>query len=156
MPNFIIAILFIVLCEGAGFIGSFVTFPAITGWYQTLIKPSFNPPNWIFGPVWTLLYAFMGIALYLVWKEGLTQKSKTAIIIFAVQLILNILWSYLFFYFKSPGLAFIEIIVLWFAILLTIVKFYAISKPAGLILIPYLAWVSFASLLNFYVFKLNP
>lgn len=156
MPSFVVFILFILVCEAAGFIGSFVTFPSIQGWYQTLNKPGFNPPNWLFGPVWTLLYVFMGIALYLVWKEGLTQKTKTAMIIFTVQLGLNILWSYLFFYFKSPGLAFVEIIVLWFAIFLTIVKFYAISKPAGLILVPYLAWVSFASILNFFVFELNP
>lgn len=146
----------ILVCQGVGIIGSFFTLPAISTWYTTLPKPSFNPPNWIFAPVWTLLFLLMGISLYLIWNRGLRGKeTKKAIFIFGVQLILNIIWSVLFFGLQSPLYAFIEIIILWFAILLTIISFYKISKAAAYLLLPYILWVTFASVLNFSILILN-
>ena len=146
----------ILVCQGAGAVGSLFTSPAISGWYATLQKPSFNPPNWVFAPVWTTLFLLMGIALYLVWISGAESKKKrTAILIFAVQLILNIFWSVLFFGLQSPLYAFIEIIILWLAILITIISFYKISKPAAYLLLPYILWVSFAAVLNFSILILN-
>jgi len=149
-------IISILICQGAGVVGSLFTSPAISTWYATIQKPSFNPPNWIFAPVWTLLFLLMGISLYLMWEKGLeNKKAKTAFFIFGVQLILNILWSILFFGLQSPLYAFIEIIILWLAILLTIISFYKISKPAAYLLLPYIIWVSFASVLNFSILILN-
>ena len=146
----------ILICQGVGVMGAFFTSPAISSWYVTLQKPSFNPPNWIFAPVWILLFLLMGISLYLVWEKGLeSKKVKTAIFIFAVQLILNTLWSILFFGLQSPLYAFIEIIILWLAILLTIISFYKISRTAAYLLLPYILWVSFASVLNFSILLLN-
>jgi len=132
-------------------VGSIFTTPAIPGWYATLQKPSFSPPNFLFAPVWTTLYILMGISLALI----LNKKNKTAIIFFVVQLVLNSLWSILFFGLKSPKLAFVEIIFLWLAILITILKFFKISKLAGWLFVPYLLWVSFASFLNLTIVKLN-
>lgn len=149
-------IISILICQGAGITGSLFTSPAIKGWYAWLEKPSFNPPNWIFAPVWTLLFLLMGISLYLVWEKGLeSKKAKTALSIFTVQLILNILWSFFFFGLQSPLLGFIEIVLLWFAILATILSFYRISSKAALLLVPYILWVSFATLLNFSIWQLN-
>jgi len=142
----------------AGLLGSLANFTSLNTWYQTLEKPFFNPPNWIFGPVWTLLFIMMGIALYLVWDSekwfGKKQR-KVALQIFALQMILNVLWSYLFFALQNSLLAFVEIIILWAVILWNIVVFYKIKKTAGWLLLPYLLWVSFASLLNFSLFWLN-
>lgn len=150
------ALVFVVVVELAGVIGSIFTSPAIGTWYATLNKPSFNPPNWIFAPVWTLLYLSMGICAFLIWEKGFNKKQvRTALLIFALQLFLNVLWSFLFFGLKSPSLAFVGIIVLWLAIAATIYVFYKISKPAGLILIPYILWVTFATLLNFSILILN-
>ena len=146
----------ILVCQGAGVVGSIFTSPAITTWYAQLQKPSFSPPNWIFAPVWTLLFLLMGVALYFVWSKGLEDKKvKTALFIFGVQLILNTLWSILFFGLQSPFYAFIEIIILWLAILLTIISFSRISKAAAYLLLPYILWVSFASILNFSILILN-
>lgn len=144
----------ILFCELAGGIGAIFTTPAINTWYATFEKPVFNPPNWLFAPVWTILFALMGIALYLIWINS-AQNKRSAYIIFFVQLILNILWSSIFFGAKLPGLALVEIIIMWLAVLLTIIYFYKISKPAGLILLPYLLWVSFATVLNYEIFILN-
>lgn len=139
----------IALCQGVGVLGSIVTIPAISTWYQTIKKPFFTPPNWIFGPVWTILFLLMGISLYLVWNKGLkSKKAKSVIRIFLIQLGLNFLWSLFFFGFHSPLLAFIDIIILWVAILLTILKVYKISKIAAYLLLPYLFWVTFATVLN--------
>ena len=138
----------------AAAVGSAFTTPAITGWYQALRKPSFSPPNSIFGPAWTVLYILMAYSLSLVWSIG-GPKAKTAMKIFGIQLFLNSLWSILFFGLKSPGLALAEIVVLWVMILLTILKFLKVSKTAGYLLFPYLAWVSFASILNLAIYKLN-
>lgn len=144
-------IISILICEFAGIIGSIFTSRSVTEWYPTLVKPSINPPSWIFAPVWTILFLLMGISLYLVWNK----KNKIALIFFSIQLGLNILWSIIFFGLKSPLFAFIEIILLWVSILITIIKFYKISKNAAYLLIPYLLWVTFAAILNFLIFKLN-
>ncbi len=146
----------ILICQGAGLVGSVFTSPAIPTWYATLQKPSFDPPNWVFAPAWILLFLLMGISLYLIWSKRLEDKEvKIAIVIFSSQLVLNILWSFLFFGFKSPLYAFIEIIILWLAILATIISFYRISRTAAYLLLPYILWVSFASVLNFSIMILN-
>ena len=144
------------ICQLAGVIGSIATFPSIPTWYATLNKPAFNPPNWIFGPVWTTLFTLMGIAAYLIWQIGYQNpKVKQALKIFALQLVLNSFWSILFFGLHNPLAAFIEIIVLWIAILTTIILFHRLSKAAGWLLVPYLLWVSFAALLNLTIVVLN-
>ena len=139
-----------------GSLGGFFTSSAVKGWYAVANKPSFNPPNWIFAPVWTLLYLLMGIALYLVWKSEAAQGIKQmAITIFTIQLLLNFFWSIIFFYAHQPGWAFLEIIALWGMILLTILWFGKISPTAAWLLLPYICWVSFASVLNYSIWKLN-
>jgi tryptophan-rich sensory protein len=146
----------ILLCQLAGAIGGFFTASSVKTWYATLTKPSFNPPSWLFSPVWITLYVLMGIALFLVWRKGLHHKGvKIAIYVFGVQLALNALWSILFFGLKMPLLAFIEILILWGFILVTLLKFKKISKLAGYLLLPYLLWVSFAAVLNFFLWHLN-
>jgi benzodiazapine receptor len=152
----LILFLSIIICQLAGFIGSIFTTPAIPNWYANINKPSFNPPNWVFAPVWTTLYLLMGIALFLVLRKGLSEKGiKTAFAVFVLQLVLNSLWSFLFFGLKSPLAAFIEIIFLLIAILISIILFFRISRVAGALLIPYIIWVSFASVLNFAIWQLN-
>ena len=146
----------IVVCQLAGMIGGLFTASSVDTWYATLTKPAFNPPNWLFSPVWITLYVLMAVALFLVWRQGLQIEGvKSALIVFGLQLALNTLWSLLFFGLKMPLLAFIEIVVLWCLILITIFKFKKISKIAGLLLIPYLLWVSFAAVLNFFLWYLN-
>lgn len=145
-------IISILLSFLASAVGSLFTAGSVSTWYTTLVKPGFNPPNWVFGPVWTILYLMIGISLYLVWIKKL---NKTAFIIFIIQLFLNALWSILFFGIRSPLYAFIEIILLWIAILITIIYFYRINKISAYLLIPYILWVSFAAVLNFAVFMLN-
>jgi len=146
----------IFVCQLAGIVGSVFTVPAISGWYGTIQKPLFNPPNWVFAPVWTMLFLLMGISLYIVWSRGLeSKKAKIAVSAFGVQLALNIIWSLLFFGLQSPLLAFAEIILLWIAIFATMALFYRISRKAGLLLAPYLLWVSFAAFLNYSVWMLN-
>jgi len=135
----------IIICQMAGIIGSVFTTPAIPTWYASINKPSFNPPNWIFAPVWTTLFLLMGIALFLVWRKGFKRKDiKIAFSVFIFQLVLNVLWSFLFFGLQSP-----------FAALITIILFFRIYWVAGVMLIPYILWVSFASVLNFAIWKLN-
>ncbi|MEO0097515.1 MAG: TspO/MBR family protein [candidate division WOR-3 bacterium] len=149
-------LLSILICQAAGILGSIFTTPSIPTWYLQLNKPPFTPPNWLFAPAWTTLFLLMGISLYLVWNQGWENKQvKKAILIFAIQLILNIFWSLIFFTLKSLLFAFIEIIILWIAILLTIFNFQKVSKPAAYLLLPYLFWVSFASVLNFSLLILN-
>lgn len=155
--NFSKLLVSIVLCIAAGVIGSIFTASSIESWYTLLEKPAFNPPAWVFSPVWTILFILMGISLYLVWNKGLQYPGvKSGMFIFGIQLLLNLLWSLLFFRLRSPYYAFIEIILLWFAILLTILQFRKISKTASYLLIPYILWVSFASVLNYYIWILNP
>ena len=156
VPESIKLIVSITICLFAGFLGSFFTIPAIPTWYATLAKPSFAPPNWLFFPVWTTLFVMMGISLYLVWRRGLEgQQVKNALVIFAVQLILNVLWSAAFFGLRSPLSGLIEISILWISIAFTIMIFMKISRTAGLLLIPYIIWVSFAAILNFMIWRLN-
>lgn len=146
----------VVVVELAGIVGSLFTIPSIPTWYATLQKPLLSPPNWIFGPVWTALYFLMGVSLFLVLRKGVKERRvKEAALIFCIQLGLNVLWSLLFFGLHSPILALIDIIALWFSIGWTIVVFYKLSRPAGLLLIPYLAWVSFASYLNYAIWIIN-
>ena len=140
----------------AGWIGSIFTMPAIDSWYRELVKPSFTPPDAVFGPVWIALYLLMGVSLYLVWREGATvPRVNFAIGIFGVQIILNTLWSVIFFGVENPGGGLFIIGFLWIAILANIFAFTRISKVAAYLLIPYLAWVSFAAVLNFEIWILN-
>ncbi len=146
----------IVISELAGVIGSVFTAPSIEAWYAGIVKPTFNPPAWVFGPVWTTLFALMGIAAFLVWKKGLDRRDvKVALGIFLGQLILNTLWSIIFFGLHSPGGALVEIIFLWLAIFAAIIAFVKISRPAAWLLLPYILWVSFAGYLNFSIYMLN-
>jgi tryptophan-rich sensory protein len=147
----------LVACQCAGIIGSIFTTPAIPTWYATLQKPSFNPPNWLFAPAWVTLYLLMGIAAFLIWRRGLGQKGvKLALVIFLVQLVLNALWSVVFFGLQSPLYGVVVIVALWVAILLTILSFFRQSTAAGALLLPYILWVSFASVLNIAILVLNP
>jgi len=146
----------IVICYLVAFLGSAFTTPSITTWYVTLNKPFFNPPNWIFAPVWTILFFMMGISLYKVWTKNSNDKKKEqAIKIFIFQLILNLFWSLAFFGLHQPLLALITIVFLWIAILMTIKYFLKISKSAAYLLVPYILWVSFASILNLAIVILN-
>ncbi len=156
MKNATKLIISILICELAGAIGSFFTAPAIGDWYYFLNKPPLNPPNCVFAPVWTILFLLMGVSLYLIWKQGLkNRENKNAVFVFAIQLVLNVFWSVIFFGLKAPGLAFTEIIILWLAILITIIKFFKLSKPAAYLLLPYILWVSFAAVLNFSIWIIN-
>lgn len=145
----------LVISQLTGALGALFTVSSVSSWYPTLNKPPFTPPNWLFGPAWTLLYILMGISFYLVWRQKINKKIKTALAIFVIQLILNLFWSMIFFGFKNPSFALLEIVVLWFFILLTIVKFLPLSKKAAYLLIPYLLWVTFATILNFSIVRLN-
>ena len=153
--NFSRLLLSVAITLIAGISGSFFTGPAVNTWYLVINKPSWNPPSWLFAPVWTSLFVMMGVALYLVWSTKMSQKVRQAIQIFAIQLILNVLWSVFFFGMGNFWLAFGEIIVLWLAIALTMVDFYKVNKTAGWLLLPYIMWVSFASYLNFTIAFLN-
>ena len=139
-----------------GAISGFFTTSGVNGWFALANKPWFNPPNWIFAPVWTTLYVLMGIALFLVWKSDADKSIKqTAIILFTLQLALNFFWSIIFFKLQQPGWAFVEIILMWLMILLTILWFGKINAAAAWLLVPYICWVSFASVLNYSIWKLN-
>ncbi len=180
LNNLFKLIIAIVVSELAGIVGSVFTVPAISsGWYATLTKSVLNPPAWVFGPVWTALFLLMGVALWLVWKNDwivqnhiLEERGKpwnrlserfwtgswqkgNVMAIFGIQLVLNVLWTVIFFGFQNPGLAFFEIMALWFAILYAIINFYRISKTAAWLLVPYLLWVSFAVYLNYAIWVLN-
>lgn len=149
-------VLALLIPQAAGIIGSIFTTPNIPSWYAGLIKPSFNPPNFLFAPVWTTLFLLMGISLYLVWIKGLSKKNiRFAFTIFMFQLILNILWSLLFFGMRSPQSAFYEIVILWIFIAYTIYLFAKINIKSAVLLVPYILWVSFAAILNFTIWRLN-
>lgn len=146
----------IIICEAAGIVGSLFTISAINSWYITLNKPFFSPPNWLFGPVWTLLYFLMGISIYLVWNQKAAKiNKKIAYKVFLAQLLLNTLWSILFFGLKNPAAGFVGILFLWFFIFRSIQEFKKISPWSSYLLYPYLAWVSFATLLNLAIVVLN-
>jgi len=145
----------ILITLGVGAIAGFATVQSIDAWYASLNKPSFNPPNWLFGPLWTFLYILMGIALYLIWKLPASKNRNRSIEFFFFQLLLNFLWSFLFFYFHSIAIALFDIIILWVMIFLTIILFSRLDKTASWLLVPYISWVSFATILNIYIFYLN-
>ncbi|MBN1455900.1 MAG: tryptophan-rich sensory protein [Methanomicrobia archaeon] len=146
----------ILVCQLAGLIGSFATSASVQTWYPTLNKPFFTPPSWVFAPVWITLYLLMGVAAYLVWRQGLDEPLvRRGLAIFGIQLILNTLWSIAFFGLRSPLAGLVVIVLLWLAILLTILTFSKISKPAAILLIPYILWVSLAALLNAAILVLN-
>lgn len=147
----------VIFCLTIGFLGSLITQESVTTWYPTLEKPFFNPPNWLFAPVWTILYVLMGIAAGLVWNklENNKEAVKKAILFFIVQLLLNLFWSYVFFGLKNILLASIEIIILWLIIYETYILFKKIEPKTGFLLLPYLAWVGFASVLTITIYFLN-
>lgn len=146
----------VALCQLVGIIGGLFNAATIRTWYLTLNKPPFNPPNWVFGPMWITLYLLMSIALFLVWTTDFPGRTKQmAMTFFFIQLAINMAWSFFFFYLKSPGLALIDIIVLLIFILLTIWKFFPVNRTAGYLMLPYLLWVGFAAILNYSIWTLN-
>jgi len=149
-------VVFVLICQAAGGIGGLFTATSVGTWYAALRKPPYNPPGWIFGPVWTVLYALMGVAAWLVVRRGWDSVAvKAALAAFVAQLVLNMLWSAVFFGMRSPGIAFIELLGLWVAILVTIRLFWRVSPTAGALLVPYVLWVSFAAVLNYSIWRLN-
>ncbi|RNL54525.1 TspO/MBR family protein [Pedobacter jejuensis] len=146
----------ILITLSIGALGGFATAKSVQTWYPTLNKPSFNPPNWLFAPVWTSLYLLIGIAAYLVWvrRDRIVHFPRT-VAIYLIQLLLNLAWSFIFFYLHEIGIALIEIMLLLIFIIINAVTFYKINKWAGLIFIPYILWVSFASFLTYNIFILN-
>lgn len=172
----------IIICEFAGVVGGVFTARSVRVWYPALNKPFFNPPNWIFGPVWTILFVLMGISLFIVWEKNFAVKNNLTaldnkikrspsqwskelwsgkwqklniILVFGAQLVLNILWSAIFFGARNPALAFFELIMLWAAIIYTIINFYRVSKASAYLLVPYILWVTFAGVLNFVIWIIN-
>ena len=143
-------------CEAAGGIGAFLSREGLQEWYPKLQKPSFNPPDWVFGPTWTLLYALMGTSLWLAEERDEDGAAKrTSRVFFGAQLVLNVLWTYVFFGRREPGWAFVEVLVLLAAIASTVASFSKVSRTAAVLLVPYLLWTGFASVLNFYIWRLN-
>lgn len=146
----------VVICEATGIVSGLLSQSGMSPWFDTLDKPSWNPPGYVFGPVWTFLYLLMGTALWLIWKSDAPEpQKKSAELSFAIQLFLNFWWSIIFFKFHSPALAFAEIMLLLITILITIFRFAPISRLAAWLLVPYVAWVSFASILNYTIWMLN-
>lgn len=145
----------IVICFAAAGLGSVLTRPSLRLWYAALRKPPWTPPNWIFGPVWTILYLCMAVAVWLVWRRAGFQGAKLPLAFFAFQLVLNVAWTGIFFTLHLQGFAFIEIIFLWLAILATTVAFWPLSKTAGWLMVPYLLWVAYAAALNGSIWSMN-
>lgn len=145
----------VVICLGVGWLGAVATTPEIDGWYRTIEKPAWNPPAYVFGPVWTTLYLMMAVAAWFVWKAKGIKAGALPLTLFAVQLGLNLAWSWIFFHFHQPGWAFVEIVVLWVAIVATTISFFRESIVAGCLMLPYVGWVSFATVLNFALWRLN-
>ncbi len=157
MSKYLRIIYCVAICLVVGYLSSITTQSSINTWYPTLIKPSFNPPNWLFAPVWTLLFIMMGIAAGMIWNQLENQRElvKKALLFFTVQLLLNALWSYLFFGLNNVLLALIEVILLWLVIYETFHIFRKIDKKAAYLFIPYLIWVAFAAILNGSIYYLN-
>ena len=157
MSKYLRIIYCVAICLVVGYLSSITTQSSINTWYPTLIKPSFNPPNWLFAPVWTLLFIMMGVAAGMIWNQLENQKElvKKALLFFTVQLLLNALWSYLFFGLNNVLLALIEIVLLWLIIYETFYIFKKIDKKAAYLFIPYLIWVGFAAILNGSIYYLN-
>jgi translocator protein len=143
---------FLALCLGVGAIGGFATTHSVVDWYPTLVRPSWTPPSWLFGPVWTLLYVMMAVAAWRVWRRG---DERVPMLLFGAQLALNLAWSILFFGAKSPGLALVDIVALWLAIAASIYAFAMKDRIAAFLMVPYLCWVSFALALNSAIWMLN-
>jgi tryptophan-rich sensory protein len=146
---------FVSVCLGVGAIGGISTSSSVESWYQTLSKPPWMPPDWIFAPVWSLLYFMMGTSAWIIFRKRVNYDIKVQMVLFLLQLALNLLWSILFFGFQSPSAALVDIFALWAAIFITLKSFSRISRLSGILLIPYLAWVTYASLLNFSIWRLN-
>jgi tryptophan-rich sensory protein len=146
---------FLLLCFIAAAVGGAATSTSVNDWYPTLAKPDWTPPSWLFGPVWSTLYFLMAVAAWLVWRNKRWQGASGALALFALQLLLNVLWSVLFFGMESPGLAFVEVVLLWIAIAATMAAFWRHSVVAALLLAPYLGWTTFASALNFAIWRMN-
>lgn len=156
LPNWLKLIGAVLVAEGLGGLAGLVTAPAIPTWYAALAKPVFNPPDWLFAPAWTLLYALMGVAFFLVWRRGFAERrARVDAILFAVQFGLNLLWTVIFFGFQSPGAALVEILLLNVAIVATVVSFWRIDRWAAALLLPYFAWSLFATALNAAIVVLN-
>ncbi len=145
----------VVVCYGAALLGNLATMPQIPTWYAGIAKPPWTPPDWLFGPVWSLLYAMMAVAAWLIWRQSDWKTAKSPLLWFAAQLILNSLWSILFFGMQKPAWSMVEVFFLWLAILMTVRAFWPVSRVAAGLLIPYLLWVSFASVLNVAIWQLN-
>ena len=145
-------VVLLILCFAVAGLGGLATTPSIANWYAGLAKPSWTPPGWVFGPVWSMLYLSMAVAAWLVWRQGSAAVPMT---LFGIQLVFNAAWSWLFFGLHSPGAAFVDIVLLWTAIVATTVAFWRRSTLAGILFVPYLAWVSFAAVLNFTIWRLN-
>lgn len=151
-----LALLFILVCQLAGILGAATTVTGASSWFEALDKPFFNPPSWVFGPVWTVLYTLMGVAAFLVWRQGWARPEvKAALATFGVQLLLNAAWTPVFFGAHQIGLALLIIVLLWGAIALTMRRFFPLSRWAGWLLVPYLLWVTFATALNAAIWALN-
>jgi len=146
---------FLVICYLAAAIASLAMYPALQNWYESLQKPAFTPPRNVFGPVWSALYGMMAVAAWLVWRRHTLTGARTPLFLFGIQLVLNVLWSYLFFGARAPGLALVEIVLLWIAIGATTLSFRAYSGLAAALMLPYWAWVTYAAVLNFSIYMLN-
>lgn len=156
MKNWVKAIISLALPQLAGLAGAAFTETDEGSWYRALQKPSWNPPGWLFAPVWTTLYILMGISFYIVWKSTADKRLKRpAMLVWILQLVFNLFWTVIFFYAHQPGYAFAEIAILWLLILFTIFLFARINKPAAWLLVPYISWVSFAAILNYTIWGLN-
>jgi translocator protein len=145
----------VALCLGVGALGASWTETAAGSWYDGLEQPRWDPPDWLFGPVWTALYIAMAVAAWLVWRARGLAGAALPLALFALQLALNLGWTFVFFALEEPGWAFVEIVVLWFAIAATLVAFWRVTRPAGALLVPYLGWVTYAAALNFEIWRLN-
>ena len=154
--NFARLIAAVLICEAAGILGSIFTETGAGSWYSQLIKPEFNPPGWVFAPVWTALYLLMAVSIYLLWGKKGSPDAGRAIAAFSIQLFLNFLWPFLFFGMQSPLLGLVCIALLWAAIIATMYYSWGVFRPAAILLIPYILWVSFAAVLNYSIFALNP
>lgn len=155
-PNGLVsAVVSVAIALAAGAVGGLATASSVTTWYAGLNKPAFNPPNAVFGPVWTILYVVMALAAWRVWRAPATPPRRRALILYAVQLALNLAWSLIFFGLRQPGFALAEVIALLAAVVATAAAFWRIDRPAGLMMVPYAAWVTFATALNFAIWRLN-
>ncbi len=146
---------FLTVCLFAGGLGALATTPQLDTWYRTLAKPTWNPPDRVFGPVWTTLYILMAVAGWLVWSRTGWRSASMSLLLFGGQLVLNVAWSWIFFGMHAPGWAFFEILLLWLAVTATMIAFFRHSRLAGWLLVPYLVWISFAGVLNFTIWRMN-